>query len=84
MVAVALEGRENARTFGTPTANFTTAITPFDLDDGAVLGVTSSKVGLRTGEVLEGPLLPHQPVEDDAMGPAREWLAARCAAPAAG
>ena len=79
MVAVAFAGRESSRSFGARSANYTTAVRPFELSDGAVLGVTSSKVAYRNGTVIEGPLVPDEEVEGDALEPALEWLRGQCA-----
>ena len=78
MVAVALAGRTDSRSFGARSANYTTAVRPFELSDGAVLGVTSSKVAYRDGTVIEGPLVPDEEVEGDALEPALEWLRGQC------
>tara|TARA_B100000678_G_scaffold156748_1_gene130915 strand:- start:643 stop:1683 length:1041 start_codon:yes stop_codon:yes gene_type:complete len=80
MVAIALTGRENSRSFGAKSANYTTAVRPFTLSDGAILGVTSSKVAYRDGATIEGPLVPDVAVDADALEPALEWLHRECAA----
>jgi len=79
MVAVAFAGRASSRSFGARSANYTTAVRPFELSDGAVLGVTSSKVAYRDGTLIEGPLVPDETVEGDALEAALEWLRGQCA-----
>lgn len=49
MVAIAFVGRKDVRTFGAPTAGLTTANVVTPLRDGAMLVITISKVGDRTG-----------------------------------
>lgn len=80
MVAVALMSLASARSFGQPTANFTTAVIPFELSDGAVLGVTSSKIAFASGEVVEGALQPDVVAGEDAQEQAVEWLSDTCGA----
>ncbi len=79
MVAIALTGREHSRSFGGKSANYTTAVRPFELSDGAILGVTSSKVAYRDGTMIEGALVPEVAVDGDALEPALEWLGSECA-----
>lgn len=78
MVAIALTGREHSRSFGAKSANYTTAVRPFELSDGAILGVTSSKVAYRDGTMIEGALVPEVAVDGDALEPALAWLGSEC------
>ena len=78
MVAIALTGREHSRSFGAKSANYTTAVRPFELSDGAILGVTSSKVAYRDGTMIEGALVPEVTVDGDALDPALAWLGSEC------
>jgi hypothetical protein len=59
----------------------TTANVPHVLSDGAVLAVTVSKVGDRTGRIYEGSLQPDVTSgAEEAHGAARAWLEDNCAA----
>jgi len=81
MVAIAFVGRDDVRTFGAPSAGLTTANVPVPLGDGAVLAITVSKVGDRTGRVYDGAMAPdEQTGVENAESAARAWLAARCPA----
>lgn len=81
MVAIAFVGRDDVRTFGAPSAGFTTANTPVPLGDGAVLSITVSKVGDRAGRVYEGAMVPDEETGvEDARTAAIAWLTERCAA----
>jgi carboxyl-terminal processing protease len=81
MVAIAFVGRKDARTFGAPSAGFTTANVPHVLSDGAVLAVTVSKVGDRTGRVYQGAMVPDEETGvEDAHSAAVAWLTKRCEA----
>ncbi|MDJ0644105.1 MAG: S41 family peptidase [Erythrobacter sp.] len=80
MVAVALIGAPNSRSFGQPTANFTTAVVPYELSDGAILGVTTSRIAFASGEIVEGAIQPDVAAEDDAQDQAAQWLQEQCSA----
>lgn len=81
MVALALIGRNDVRTFGEPSAGFSTANTTFELDDGARLVITVSNAADRSGAVAQGALVPDEPASvEDAPFAARDWLTAHCAA----
>lgn len=78
MVAIALIRLPNSKSFGKPTANFTTAVRPFPLSDGAVLGITSSRVAFASGELVKGAIEPDAVVEDEAQEEAAGWLEEQC------
>ncbi|WP_298470262.1 S41 family peptidase [uncultured Erythrobacter sp.] len=78
MVAIALIGLTNSKSFGKPSANFTTAVRPFPLSDGAVLGITSSQVAFASGELVKGAIEPDVLVEDEAQEEAAGWLEEQC------
>lgn len=59
-VVVAFTGRENTRTFGTPTAGLTTANAFFPLSDGAAILLTTSTYADRTGRLYGGALIPDE------------------------
>ena len=79
MAAVSLIGREGVRTFGQPTAGYTTANVTEAMPDGARLVITVSKVADRTGEPVDGPLIPDREIPSDlAHEAAAAWLTAQC------
>lgn len=80
MVAIALLGRPNVRTFGTPSAGFSTANETHPLSDGATLAITVMTVRDRTGKDYRGPIVPDEEAKGQAAEIAAvEWLESRCA-----
>jgi C-terminal processing protease CtpA/Prc len=89
VLAVALRGRPDSRSFGAPTRGLSAGNRTFPLADGASLVLTVAATSDAAGRVLEGPLVPDQLVAanrdaDGARGPADapleaalEWLMAR-------
>lgn len=76
MMALALAGRANARSFGAPTAGFTTGNVSIPLSDGANLVLTATYELNRFGKAVHGPLLPDQATPaDQAESAALDWLA---------
>jgi hypothetical protein len=76
-VLAAFRGLPDVRTFGAPSAGYTSANTPYRLYDGAVLVVTESVYVDRDGTPLtEEPLAPDQEA-DDAAAAATAWLSER-------
>jgi hypothetical protein len=74
--ALAFEGRANARSFGAPTAGFTTGNVLVGLSDGAAIALTVDQHLDRTGKLVEGPLEPDQPTAPErAEVEAIAWLA---------
>jgi carboxyl-terminal processing protease len=79
MVELAFVGRAGMRTFGMPSAGFTTANVPYPLSDGAYLVITETTVRDRTGRDHDGAIIP-----DRLIGPAAaeiaamEWLTTKC------
>lgn len=82
-VALALRGRDETRSFGSPTAGRVTANTPFLLPDGAILVLATDEMADRFGKALTGPLVPDQLVDrvasepagqDPVFSAALEWL----------
>ncbi|MCA1798076.1 MAG: S41 family peptidase [Xanthomonadaceae bacterium] len=86
-VALALTGRDNAASFGAPTAGLTTGNQLFVLSDGALLWLTTSVFVDRDGRAYGGPVQPdHEviptaasqrgadPVRDSAL----TWLKRSC------
>ncbi|QAY77262.1 S41 family peptidase [Sphingosinicella sp. BN140058] len=81
MTAIALLGRARVRTFGAPTAGFTTANETSPLGDGAVLVITTMTVRDRTGKNYAGPIVPDDRVAlADAEAAAKTWLRSQCRA----
>lgn len=79
MIAIAFIGRKDTRTFGNPTAGFTSANKVYPLSDGAFLVLTESSVSDRLGREYAGPIIPDEQVADDkAKSAAMKWLKKRC------
>lgn len=79
MTAIALVGRADVRTFGAPTAGFTTANAPIRMSDGAYLVVTETFVRDRTGRDYRGAIIPDEPTRDsDAEQTAVRWIDGQC------
>ncbi len=76
MTAMAFVGRAGARTFGAPTAGYTSANSIFPLPDESVLVITTAYVRDRTGREYRGPMVPDE-AADDAQAAALRWLAAQ-------
>ncbi len=57
-VALAFIGRPNTRTFGAPTAGYTTGNVPILLGDGAVLNLAVTTMMDRNGNAYDGPITP--------------------------
>jgi C-terminal processing protease CtpA/Prc len=83
-LAVAFRGRINTRSFGRPTAGFSTHRDTFRLSDGAVLSLATSVMADRTGQryggsvapdiAVEGPDEPQPGVDDSLIDAAARWL----------
>jgi carboxyl-terminal processing protease len=79
MVALAFVGRNQAKSFGGPTAGLTTGNTVHPLKDGANLVITEVSVADRNGKNYVGAILPDELVAiDDAQDKAAEWLTGQC------
>ena len=79
MTAIALVGRADVRTFGAPTAGFTTANAPIRMPDGAYLVVTETFVRDRTGRDYRGAIIPDEPTRDSDAEPAGvRWIEGQC------
>jgi len=84
-VAVAFQGRDRTRSFGHPTAGLSTAISPFQLSDGAVMGLAVATFADRTGTLYGDEILPDVNAErsprgetdpnDPIVDTAEEWVA---------
>lgn len=85
-MALAFRGRANTRSFGRPTAGYSTGNRPERLPDGSLLVVTSSVMVDRNGQGDGRKIAPDVEVADsgDAAAAARDWLLAQptCAASA--
>lgn len=77
ILALGFKGQGNVRTFGQATAGLTTANKTTRLPDGGLLGLTTSRILDRAGNVQEGVLLPDEPSERPNEA-AAAWLAERC------
>ena len=79
MMAVAFAGRPASRSFGAPTAGYTTGNSVHDLPDGAKLVLTGVFVRDRTGKSYDGAIVPDETTgADAAQGRAVEWLKGMC------
>ena len=79
MTALAFIGRLKVRTFGAPSAGFTTANVPYPLSDGAFLLITETTVRDRSGKDYKGAIIPDEQVDmADAERAASAWLASNC------
>lgn len=76
MAAIALIGRPGTRTFGAPTAGYTTANQPVRLSDGAVIALTSGFVRDRLGRDYRDAIVPDAPAAN-ALEAAIAWLSAQ-------
>jgi C-terminal processing protease CtpA/Prc len=75
MVAIALQGRPQTRSFGSQTAGLVTANQSFVLSDGAVLAIATAWVRDRTGRTYTGALQPDQSTASpETEAAARSWL----------
>jgi hypothetical protein len=89
VLAVALRGRPDTRSFGAPTRGLSAGNRTFPLADGASLVLTVAATSDAAGRVLDGPLVPDQlvpanrnvggtqPPADEPLEAAVEWLMAR-------
>lgn len=78
MTMLAFRGLENTRSFGAPTAGYTTANMVVTMPDEAQMLLTVAQVRDRTGEVFNDiPVQPDEVVTGDATGQAMNWLSAR-------
>lgn len=76
MTMLAFRGLDNSRSFGEPTAGYTTANAVIDMPDGAQVMITVAQVRDRTGEVFnDTPVDPDQPTAGDSSDAAKDWLA---------
>ena len=87
IVAVALRGRPETRSFGAPTRGLTAGNRIFTLADGASLVLTVAATSDSVGRVYAGPIEPDQPVAsadsprgnsavDETLAAASAWLRA--------
>jgi C-terminal processing protease CtpA/Prc len=86
-VAIAFRARPSTRSFGAPTFGVSTANVGIRLSDGAVLNLTVSTMGDRTGrlygaavppdEAVAGPPAPVPGAGDAVMDAAAAWLHAQ-------
>ena len=75
---LSFRGLSNARTFGQPTAGFTSANVPIEMPDGASLVITMAKDVARTGEEFaEEPINPDVTTDKPAEE-AAAWLKQQC------
>ena len=67
LLAIAFEGRSDARTFGVPTCGIPPLrLVPQKLKDGAEFTVSAMRVMDRDGKVYRGPIEPHERIDDEA------------------
>ena len=88
-VALSFRGRPNTRTYGDPTAGYSTANQSFALPDGAVIALTVGLMADRHRNIANGALLPDEPTrvpdavhlaDDPAIAAATAWLRAHSCA----
>ncbi|MDO5628678.1 MAG: S41 family peptidase [Mobilicoccus sp.] len=78
-VVTAFRGQERFRTFGAPTAGYSSGNEVVTLPDGAYFAITTSVYVDRTGQVYGGPMTPDEEVAPErAPAAAQEWLRGRC------
>lgn len=65
-VALAFVGRSNTKTFGSPTAGYTTGNVPIPLSDGAILNLAVTNMMDRDGNIYSGPIAPDVAIDADA------------------
>lgn len=77
-VVTAFRGIDGVRSFGSPTAGYTSANLPIPLADGARIILTQSIYVDRTGtEFPEVPISPDEAAPGDAVEAARTWIGAQ-------
>jgi hypothetical protein len=75
MVAIAFAGRPGVRSFGAPSAAYSTANSGYPLPDGSMLFITGAYARDRTDREYKGALTPDEPTElDAAEAAALRWL----------
>ena len=75
MTMLAFRGLDDTRSFGMPTAGYTSANTVVTMPDGAQLMLTVAQAKDRTGEIFHDvPVRPDEVIDSDPMGEARQWL----------
>lgn len=83
-VVIAFKGRSGTRFFGEPTYGLATGNTGFNLEDGALLVITSAVLVDRNGQVYEGSIEPDEIViplpqteADEVLDRAIKWILAQ-------
>ena len=75
MTMLAFRGLDDVRSFGMPTAGYTSANTVVTMPDGAQLMLTVAQAKDRTGEIFHDvPVRPDEVIDSDPMDKARQWL----------
>ncbi|RSZ61180.1 hypothetical protein EAH68_14595 [Corynebacterium hylobatis] len=75
---LAFRGLDNARSFGVPTAGYTTGNMVVTMPDQAQMMLTVAQVKDRTGEIFNDTAIqPDEVSGDDPMDEARNWLTAQ-------
>ncbi len=77
LLAIAFEGRSDARVFGVPTCGIPPLrLVPQKLKDGAEFTLSAMRVLDRDGKVYRGPIEPHERIDDEArlFERARAWV----------
>ena len=83
MLAIALRGEPQVRTFGRPTMGMTTSNLPTALPDGATVLLTIARYGYGDDPAIRGPLQPDFPADkgatpDATLRQAADWAARAC------
>lgn len=63
IIVLSFVGRANTRSFGSPSAGYTTSNLGFKLADGAIIVLTTAVDADRTGKVYGGPIMPDMQVK---------------------
>lgn len=80
MTAISFIGRENTRTFGTPSAGYTTANQTYNLSNGGILNLATLAVMDRNEKIYTGKVYPdeiileNEPGKDAVLDAALVWL----------
>jgi C-terminal processing protease CtpA/Prc len=75
VIAISFIGRENTRSFGSPTCGISTSNARFTLSDGAVLNLTTAFLADRNKNKFGIPVEPDEDVADeDLIQSAIDWV----------
>ena len=75
--ALRFAGRAPTRSFGSPTAGFTSSNESVELGDGYTLVIPAAYMHDRNGNTAKDRVIPDEQT-DDPMGAAKRWLSSQC------